>query len=203
MASTREAPRKRMSAADRREQVLDVARALVTERGFPRVSIQAVAERAGVTRPVIYEHFGSLEGLLEAIVERELGRALEQIEQTAIGDLGAGEPRELLLESLSRYLAAVAAQPQTWQLVLTAPEGAPASLRRRVLRGRERVRRSITDAVRPGVLPGALSEDPELTARVLSAIADEYALMVLEDPQRFTPELLLEHARGWLAQAGL
>lgn len=189
-----------MSAEARREQVLDVARELVAERGFPGVSVQAVAARAGVTRPVVYEHFRSLDDLLEAVVDREMTRALEQVERTAVGDLSAGDPVELLLESLGRYLSAVAAEPDTWRLVLTAPEGAPASLRRRVLRGRARVRRSLTDAVRPEGLPRWLSADAETTARVLSAIADEYASMVLDSPRRHTPARLLEHARAWLAR---
>ncbi len=199
VAAVKGEPRRRMSAAARREQVLDVARSIVAERGFPGVSIQLVAARAGVTRPIVYEHFGGLEGLLEAIVAREMGRALEQIETTALSDLSTGNPTELMLDSLGRYLAAVAANPETWRLVLTPPEGAPASLRRRIVRGRERVLRSLTAAVRPGSLPGDLSEDPELTARILSAMADEYALMVLENPRRYTPERLLGHARWWLA----
>ncbi len=198
MAVARTAPRRRMSAQARRLQLLDVARGIVAERGFQDVSIQAVATQAGVTRPIVYEHFGGLDGLLEEIVEREMSRALEQIEATALGDLSAGDPAELMLDSLSRFLFAVASAPDTWRLVLTPPEGAPASLRRRIVRGRERVLRSLAAAVQPESLPESFSKDPELTARILSAMADEYALMVIESPTQYPPERLLEHARRWL-----
>ena len=65
------APRKRMSAAERREQLLDVTKEIVGEEGFHAVSIEAVARRAGITRPVVYGHFDDLAGLLEAMVDRE------------------------------------------------------------------------------------------------------------------------------------
>ena len=189
-----------MSASARRVQVLDVATEMVSEQGFQGISIQAVASRAGVTRPIVYTHFGSLQGLLEAVVKREISRARKQVDETRLRALSDGDPAELMLESLASYLAAVKEHPATWKLVLTPPEGAPRSLHKRIVRGRSRVLRSLTDAVRPGSLPGDLSEDPELTARILSAMADEYARLVLSDVDRFPPERLLEHARWWLSQ---
>jgi AcrR family transcriptional regulator len=173
---------------------------MVGEQGFQRVSILSVARRADITRPIVYEHFGSLHGLLDALVKREMARALSQVSETALADLGEGDPSELMLESLRTYLAAVENHPTTWRLVLTPPEGAPALLRKRIARGRTEVLKSMTDAVSPGSLPGDLSEDPELTARILSAMADEYARLVLSDPKRFPPARLLEHARWWLGQ---
>jgi len=58
----------------------------------------------------------------------------------------------------------------------------------------------MTSSVR-SALGGARGDDAELTARVLSAISDEYARLVLTEPDRFTPERLLRHARGWLEQS--
>ncbi|MHB8533136.1 MAG: TetR/AcrR family transcriptional regulator [Solirubrobacteraceae bacterium] len=198
MATVKSAPRRRMTAAARRDQVLDVTRSIVAERGFQGVSIQTVAASAGITRPIVYEHFGSLDGLLDELVRREMSKALEQIEATALGDLGAADPVELMLESLSSYLAAVAANPDTWRLVLMPPAGAPPSLASRVERGRARVLRGLAAAVRPGALSG-LSRDPEVTARILSAMADEYARLILEAPALHTAERLLTHARLWLS----
>ena len=114
--------------------------------------------------------------------------------------LGAGDPVDLLLESLSSFLAAVEANPTTWRLVLIPAEGAPQSLRKRIVRRRAKVLSSISAAVSPGSLPGELSEDAELTARVLSASADEYARLLLEDPVRYPAARLLAHARSWLAR---
>jgi AcrR family transcriptional regulator len=189
-----------MSASARRAQVLDVATEMVSEQGFQSISIQGVANRAGVTRPIIYTHFGSLEGLLEEVIKREMSRARKQVSETELPALAEGDPVELMLESLATFLTAVKDHPGTWRLVLTPPQGAPESLHKRIVRGRSRVLRSLTEAVRPGSLPGDLSEDPELTARILSAMADEYARLVLSDPDRFPPQRLLEHARWWLSQ---
>ena len=186
-----------MCAPVRSEQLLDVAlRDLSGSAWLPGCRSTRWPAAPAYTRPIVYEHFGDLEGLLEAIVEREMSRALEQVAATELGDLSKGDPLELMMESLGRYLSAVAESPATWRLVLTPPDGAPASLRKRILRGRARVLRSLTDAVRPGSLPGGLGDNPELTARMLSAMADEYARLTGLDPDGFPPQRLLSHA-GW------
>ena len=69
----------RLSARERREQLLDATKAIVARDGFHAVSIEAVAREAGITRPVVYGHFHDLPGLLEALVEREGARALRRL----------------------------------------------------------------------------------------------------------------------------
>ena len=184
----------RLSAAERREQLLDVTKAIVVERGFHAVSIEAVARDAGITRPIVYGHFGDLTGLLEALVQRESLRALTQLARVVPNDLG-DDPRANLLAAFGGYLEAVAADPGTWRLVLMPPEGAPAVLRDAIAVGRTAVVEQIAAAV------GAVgdSPDPELTARTLSALADESARLVLTDPEAYTAERMLTHAR-WLLQ---
>jgi AcrR family transcriptional regulator len=189
-----------MSAHARREQLLDVTTGLVAEVGFREITIEAVARRAGITRPVVYEHFGDLPGLLDAVVEREMARALAQVSETALQKLSEGPPIDLMIESLSSFLHAVRSHPSTWRLVLTPPEGAPPILHRRIAEGHARVLAGMAESVRP-LTDGRESPDPELTARILSAIADEYARLVLEDPDRYDTERLLRHARWILEQA--
>lgn len=192
--------RQRMRASARRAQLLDVATQLAVEQGFHAVSVEAIARRAGITRAVIYQQFGDLQALLEAVIERETSRALAQVSETALADLSEGDAQELMLGSLEAYLRAVNDHPATWRLVLMAPEGAPDSLRQSIAKGRQSVLAQLTRAVRPALRSGNLN-DAELTARVLSAIADEYARLVLTDPVRYSPERLLRHARWWLDQA--
>lgn len=192
--------RQRMRASERRAQLLDVATQLAVEQGFHAVSVEAIARRAGITRAVIYQQFGDLQALLEAVIERETSRALAQVSETALADLSEGDAQELMLESLEAYLRAVTDHPATWHLVLMAPEGAPDSLRQSIAKGRQSVLAQLTRAVRPALRSGDLN-DAELTARVLSAIANEYARLVLTDPVRYSPERLLRHARWWLDQA--
>lgn len=189
----------RMSAPARREQLLDVTTQIVLERGFHGASIEAVARHAGITRALVYQHFGDLQALLEAVIQREMSRALAQVSEATLTDLSDGDPRELILDSLGAYLNAVRDHPATWSLVLMPPEGAPEILRQSIARGRAMVLARLAEAVQPALSPGGSSRHAELTATVLSAISDEYARLVLTDPVRYAPDRLLGHAR-WLFQ---
>ena len=82
-----------MTGKQRREQLLDVGRALFAERGFDGTSIEEVAARAGVSKPVVYEHFGGKEGLYAVVVDREMEQLLDRI-TTALGS--ATHPRVVL-----------------------------------------------------------------------------------------------------------
>src|SRR5881227_2261995 len=68
-------PRRRMRASDRREQILDIAHAIVDAEGFHAATINRIAAEAGVTRTVIYQQFGDLSSLFIALLDREADRA--------------------------------------------------------------------------------------------------------------------------------
>ncbi len=74
-------------------------------------------------------------------------------------------------------------------------------LHKSIARGRSMVLARMTAAVRPALARNGSEPDAELTARLLSAIADEYATLVLTDPDRFSPDRLLRHASWWLSHA--
>jgi AcrR family transcriptional regulator len=63
-----------MTGKERREQLLDVGRRLFAERGLEGTSIEEIAARADVSKPVVYEHFGGKEGLYAVVVDREVER---------------------------------------------------------------------------------------------------------------------------------
>jgi AcrR family transcriptional regulator len=84
--------RVRMSATQRREQLILIGRQLFAERGFDATSVEEVAVRAKVSKPVVYEHFGGKEGLYAVVVDREVRALLDRIAAA----LTAGHPRELL-----------------------------------------------------------------------------------------------------------
>ena len=195
------ARRRRMSGRARREQLLDVTAELVAGRGFHQLSVESIAGQAGITRAVVYQQFGDLGTLLHAVIERETSRALAEVSETTLSDLGVGEPIELMLESLRAYLQAVREHPARWRLVLMPPEGAPEELHAKIAAGRARILAQMTRAVRPAVERHRGSPDVELTARVLSAISDEYARLVLSDPDAHPIDRLMRHARWWLQDA--
>jgi AcrR family transcriptional regulator len=195
----RAGPPGRLSAAERREQILDATKELARERGFHRVSIDAVARAAGITRPIVYQHFGDLTGLLNALVDREGERAMAQLTALLPTDLSSGDPRAILAGALRAFLEAVHADPTTWRLVLMPAEGTPEALRERFVRERTAVTGQLAAAVDPYFTlgPSGDSPDPELTARVLQAIAEELARLTLDDPARYPVERLVEYA-DWL-----
>ncbi|MGW1229384.1 TetR/AcrR family transcriptional regulator [Streptomyces sp. NPDC001478] len=90
--STRRARRVRMTGKERREQLLDIGRTLFADKGFEGTSVEEIAARAGVSKPVVYEHFGGKEGLYAVVVDREMRQLLDMV----TGALTAGHPRELL-----------------------------------------------------------------------------------------------------------
>ncbi|MDR0591861.1 MAG: TetR/AcrR family transcriptional regulator [Bifidobacteriaceae bacterium] len=61
-----------MTGRERREQLVAVARSVFAERGFEPASVEEIAARAEVSKPVVYEHFGGKEGLYAVVVDREV-----------------------------------------------------------------------------------------------------------------------------------
>jgi len=80
--------RVRMSGQERREQLLDVGRRLFAEKGFEAVSVEEIAAKAGVSKPVVYEHFGGKEGLYAVVVDREMSYLLVSITDALSDDAG-------------------------------------------------------------------------------------------------------------------
>ena len=72
-------PRTRMTGTQRRAQLIGVARGLFAERGYEATTIEEVAQRANVSKPVVYEHFGGEEGLYAVVVDREMETLLKMI----------------------------------------------------------------------------------------------------------------------------
>ena len=92
-----------MTGQERRQQLLEIGRHLFAERGFEGTSIEEIAAQAGVSKPVVYEHFGGKEGLYAVVVDREVERLL-----TMVTTLLEGEHNEQKFEAaavaLLRYI---------------------------------------------------------------------------------------------------
>lgn len=96
--SSANSPRKkaRMSRTERRYQLIDVARQLFATQGYDAVSIEEIAARAGVSKPVVYEHFGSKEGIYSVVVDRELTTLTDILNDR----MNVGAPEREVLESI-------------------------------------------------------------------------------------------------------
>jgi AcrR family transcriptional regulator len=83
--------RARMTGKERRLQLVDIGRRLFAEKGFEGTSVEEIAAKAGVSKPVVYEHFGGKEGLYAVVVDREIEVLLERMTQA----LTSRNPRQL------------------------------------------------------------------------------------------------------------
>ncbi|WP_265443801.1 TetR/AcrR family transcriptional regulator [Flexivirga meconopsidis] len=107
--------RTRLSAADRREQLISVAQVMFAEHGVQPTTVEDIAAAAGVTKPLIYEHFGGKEGLYAVIVDRAMRQLLEQL----INPLtSGGSPRELLERTAVALLTYIESNPAAFRVLL-------------------------------------------------------------------------------------
>ena len=95
--------RKRMTSRQRREQLISVGRQAFAELGFDGSSVEEIAARAGVSKPVVYEHFGGKEGLYAVVVDREM-LALEAVVTEAISSGSWRERIEAAALALLTYV---------------------------------------------------------------------------------------------------
>ncbi len=100
--------RKRLTAAARRAQLIEVGRSVFAKRGYEATSVEVLAERAGVSKPIIYEHFGGKEGLYAVIVDREI----EHVVSLIASAISEGEPREKVEAAALAFLTYVQSNPE-------------------------------------------------------------------------------------------
>lgn len=176
-------PRRRMTAEARREQLLDACATIVDTEGFHAVTIDRVATECGVTRTVVYQQFGGLDGMIDALIERASSRA-----GAAFAAATTESARPTLRNAMARVLEAVDADPATWRMFLVAPQAGPPALTESLARGRARIRDVNMAAIdaRSGT-----PDDPELAARMLQVAADELVRLRLADPAIYTTERIL------------
>ncbi len=109
-----------MTGKQRRQQLLDVGRTLFAERGYDGTSVEEIASRAGVSKPVVYEHFGGKEGLYAVVVDREVQRLLDTFTAALTGD----KPRLLLEQATLALLTYIEDQADGFRiLVRESPVG--------------------------------------------------------------------------------
>jgi AcrR family transcriptional regulator len=103
-----------MTGQERRAQLLDVGRSVFAERGFEAASVEDIATRAKITKPVVYEHFAGKEGLYAVVVDREVQRLLQRISEALEGD----DPRTLLEQAALAFLTYIEDEPEGFRVLV-------------------------------------------------------------------------------------
>jgi AcrR family transcriptional regulator len=109
-----------MPGPQRREQLIGVARELFADQGFEATSMEEIAERAKVSKPVVYEHFKSKEGIYAVIIDREVRSLVDRIK----GALSPGHPRRTIVRAVDTFLEYIESEQAGFRiLVRDAPDG--------------------------------------------------------------------------------
>jgi AcrR family transcriptional regulator len=119
----------RLRAAERRAQLLGVARRLFARDGYRGASMESIAEAAGVTKPVLYQHFSSKRALYSALLANDLGRLTQELE-TAFSQ--AEDNEERLRRGFGAYLDFVDRHEDAFRLLFTEALGLDADFQRQV-----------------------------------------------------------------------
>jgi len=98
----------------RRTELLDSAIRAIRRDG-PTVSMEALAAEAGVTKPIIYKHFGDRDGLASAVADRFTGPLVEALDTALMQSL---PPRDLLRGTIDTYLAFVERDPNVYRFLI-------------------------------------------------------------------------------------
>lgn len=172
--------RTRMSAAERSQQLIDVAEALFIAKGYDRASIGDIAAAAGVSRPVVYEYHGSKEGLYLAALERAKRRLLDDY---AVALAGLSDPYDLLRGTADIWFSFVERDPERWVLLYG---GSAVPLTGELGRRLEAVNASnahvYIDAIRAWVRPDVSDRSVEAAAHLMFGAAQQLSRWFLDHP---------------------
>jgi AcrR family transcriptional regulator len=214
IAAPDKAPRRKRAAhlgpERRRPLVLDAAYRLFLERGYDGASMEAIAEAAGVSKPVVYDCFASKEELFTAMLDREEERILGET-RAALLTKGADDPEGALAEGFVAFLRAVAASPEIYRVVFLGEGGGNEAVAQRISRGID---------LQAGIAAGIArywverfseleGEEAETTAtllgQVIVGLAQAGARTMLREPERWSPESLGEKLgrMAWAARAAV
>jgi len=185
----------RLPAAARRRQLLDVALAEFAEQGYNGVSMDQVAEAAGVTKPVLYQHFRSKRALYLELVD-DVADRLESAVVKATADVGS--PREQVEAGFRVYFRFVTEHRDAYRLLFTADNRRDHEMSEATLRVEETFARAVAGLIE---VEGLSEDDRLLLARGIVGIAEVTSRQTLDgappDPDATA------HKVATLAWAGL
>jgi AcrR family transcriptional regulator len=166
---------------------------LFVERGYAGASMDAIADAAGVTKPVVYECYPSKEELFRELLEREEQRLLDAVSAALPGEVRVEGVDELLVKAFTALLTAATSAPDSWRVVFGSDRGSEPAVARRFRRGREAIVAQMERLVEP-MLSETGVKDPvrraPLYAELLASIGEGGVRVLLEPGSDWTPEEL-------------
>ena len=177
--------RTRLTPDQRRTQLLDLGVSLLATRSLDELTIDVLAEEAGISRGLLYHYFGNKQEFREAVVRRAV---TDLVEQTAPPP--GGEPLDRLLASVAAYVDYVETNYQGYVSIVRGAAGGNVTLRQVY----EQTRDALTDRIFTEDAQGEIIPDTpaaRLMVRGWSAMGEEMVLTWVADPRGVTREQLL------------
>lgn len=173
------APRRRLSAAERRARILAAATRLIAERGYADAPIDAIAKAAGVSPPVLYDHFASKLALYEAVLDSHFANLRAIWARFPVAELST----ESVTASFDAWFAYVEANPDAARILFREPSNSDAAAVHRAVSERSRglVLRPLSDAPASTAL-AMTGPDLEMTWVVLRGVLQGLALWWVDHP---------------------
>ncbi|MFC4945166.1 TetR/AcrR family transcriptional regulator [Pseudonocardia sp. GCM10023141] len=195
----------RVPAAQRRTELLDAALHLVVSAGHNAVTMDAVAERVGVSKPVVYGVFANRAELLDALLRREQEAALHQLAAVLPGrldDRPGAEPGAQLAGVLDGFLQAVLAAPDRWRCIVVPMPDMPVAFHAARQQARSGLLRRAEDvaAAYLGRVGAPAELAPDIVAHTVVTLFEMAARLVLDEPESYRPDRFAAAIR---AAAGL
>lgn len=185
----------RMPAAERREQLLSVALDVFARQGFHQASMNAVADAAGITKPVLYQHFNSKRELYLAVVEEAGRRMIDAIADQSLADV---DERERTLRGFAAFFRWVADDHDAFRVLF-------ASGSRRDPEFNEIVRSftgRIIDLIEPLITADIDADHRRTLAYAIVGMTEGVSRRLVESGDDFDPDLVVRQVSD-LAWAGL
>jgi AcrR family transcriptional regulator len=184
--ATSKGPRTRLTPDQRRNQLLDLGVSLLATRSLDELTIDVLAEEAGISRGLLYHYFGNKQEFREAVVRRAVTDLVEQTAPPA-----GGEPLERLFASVAAYVDYVETNYQGYVSIVRGAAGGNETLRHVY----EQTRDALTERIFTEDAQGEIIPDTpaaRLMVRGWSAMGEEMVLTWVADPRGVTREQLLE-----------
>lgn len=203
-ASSR-ASRKRLGLAERRESILDSALELVAGLDTFSLTMAQVAEREGVSKPVIYDHFANIDALLTELFRRERSEAVAEMLAIVERRVDSDDPQERVTFAIAlarHFLDLIRERPERWRLTFEPSLGMTPATRAFTDEGRRAVHEGMIRLLAWAV-PDGEHLDLGLTAHAVQAVIERMTLLLASEPERYSTDELLEfvvqHVGWWMA----
>jgi AcrR family transcriptional regulator len=160
------------------------------------LSMEAVAEAAGVGKPVLYTVFRTRAELVSELLRREHRRGLEQVLAGMPDDLTVPGPTGAYAATVSAFLRVVLEHPARWRLILTMPDSAPREYRDDLRRARSAILAQAEQFAKAGIAiePRLQRLDPALLGHTMLSFAEMLGRLAVNDPQTYPRQRLEEYA---------